>query len=511
VTTGAIIEMQEVTKRYGDLLANDGVNFSVGVGELHALLGENGAGKTTLMRILSGFTLPDSGEIRIKGQPIRIRGPVDAIRFGIGMVHQHWRLVERFTVLENLMLGNPAARNRAAFRKDVDSLCQKFGLKVRLNAPVWQLSLGERQRVEILRVMQRGAAILILDEPTAVLSPQETDQLFSILHEMVSGGTAVILISHKMSDVVRHCDRITVMRHGRIVGQRDGSGATASELAELMVGRSLAQKEYRRSGSAGSVALELDNVDARTVDGRVGLRGVNLKLHSCEILGVAGVSGNGQNELAEVCAGLHQPSSGHIELRGRSIGGRLSELSRAGLAFIPEDRMRSGVCPDLSVAENLILRSPGRPDIASFSLLKWPAIERLTLRRAKEFDVRFSSPWAPVRWLSGGNIQKLILARELGQLPSVLIAAQPTRGLDVAATEFVHNMLLAMRDRGTAILLISDDLDEVLELSDRLVVLYGGAVAGEFGPDASRHQIGLAMTGMSENSQIALDLLGRRD
>jgi simple sugar transport system ATP-binding protein len=504
--------MQEVTKRYGDFLANDGVNFSVGVGELHALLGENGAGKTTLMRILSGFTLPDSGEIRIKGQPIRIRGPVDAIRFGIGMVHQHWRLVERFTVLENLMLGNPAARNRAALRKDVDSLCQNFGLKVRLNAPVWQLSLGERQRVEILRVMQRGATILILDEPTAVLSPQETDQLFSILHEMVSGGTAVILISHKMSDVVRHCDRITVMRHGRIVGQRDGSGATASELAELMVGRSLPQKEYRRSGSAGSVALELDNVDARTVDGRVALRGVNLKLHSCEILGVAGVSGNGQNELAEVCAGLHQPSSGHVKLKGRSVGGMWrSELSRAGLAFIPEDRMRSGVCPDLSVAENLILRSPGRPDIASFSLLKWPAIEQLTLHRAKEFDVRFSSPWAPVRWLSGGNIQKLILARELGQLPSVLIAAQPTRGLDVAATEFVHDMLRAMRDRGTAMLLISDDLDEVLELSDRLVVLYDGAVAGEFSPDASRHQIGLAMTGMSEDSQIALDLLGRRD
>jgi simple sugar transport system ATP-binding protein len=416
------------------------------------------------------------------------------------MVHQHWRLVERFTVLENLMLGNPAARNRTVFHKGIEALCQKFGLKVGLNAPVWQLSLGERQRVEILRVMQRGATILILDEPTAVLSPQETDQLFNVLHKMVSDGNTVILISHKMNEVVRHCDRITVMRRGRIVAQRDGSGATASELTELMVGRSLLQKDHHRSGSKGSVALELDNVDARTVDGRLAIRGLNLVVCLGEILGVAGVSGNGQKELAEVCVGLRQPSAGHFRLKGRDRRRmQPSELNRAGLAFIPEDRMRSGVCPDMSVAENLILRSLERADIASFGLLKWPAIERLTLDRAKQFDVRFSSPWAPLRWLSGGNIQKVILARELGQFPSILIAAQPTRGLDVAATEFVRNLLLEMRDRGTAILLISDDLDEILKLSDRLVVLYGGAVAGEFRPDASRHQIGLAMTGMSED------------
>jgi general nucleoside transport system ATP-binding protein len=494
----AFIEMAEVTKRYGDFLANDRINFLVRGGELHALLGENGAGKTTLMRVLSGFTLPDSGQIRMNAEPIRIRSPADAIRIGIGMVHQHWRLVERFTVLENLALGNPAASDRATFRKKVDALCQRFGLKVRLNAPVWQLSLGERQRVEILRVMQRGATILILDEPTAVLAPQERDQLFSTLHEMVSGGTAVILISHKLGDVVRHCDRVTVMRQGRIVGQREGATATAAELAELMVGRSLRQNPFRRSGLKGPVALELVNVEARTQDGRISLRGLNLTLCSGEVLGVAGVSGNGQKELAEVCAGLRQPSHGCVRLQGRGIGKMPpEELRRAGLSFIPEDRMGSGVCPDMSVAENLILRNPGRPDIASFGFLKWPAIERFTFDCAKRFDVRLSSAWTPVRWLSGGNIQKVILARELGQSPSILVAAQPTRGLDVAATEFVHDMLLAMRARGTAILLVSDDLDEILKLSDRLMVLYDGAVAGEFSPDSSRHEIGLAMTGVN--------------
>ncbi len=490
--------MRGITKRYGDLLANDAVDFSVRAGEIHALLGENGAGKTTLMRILSGFTPADAGEIRIEGQPMRIRGPQDAMSLGIGMVHQHWRLVERFTVAENLMLGHVAARDRREFNRQIVSISERFGLKVRLGAKVWELSLGERQRVEILRVLQRGARILILDEPTAVLSPLETDHLFVVIKEMAIQGNGIVFISHKMKEVMRHCHRITIIRRGRVVGERDGETATAAELAELTIGRSLLQQARNsRTTALGPIALELVRVHALSDGERVALRDVSFVVRSGEILGVAGVSGNGQKELADVCAGLRRPLAGSVRLNGRDITrSTAAEVNRAGLSFVPEDRMGTGVCPDLAVAENLILRRPGSPPFARYGVVDWPEVGRWAVENAKQFDIRLPNPWVPIRWLSGGNMQKVVLARELTKTSSVLVAAQPTRGLDVAATEFVHTMLNAMRARGGAVLLISDDLDEILKLSDRLIVLHAGEVMGEFGPESSSERIGLAMTGM---------------
>jgi ABC-type uncharacterized transport system ATPase subunit len=494
----ALLEMRGITKRYGDLVANDAVDFSVRAGEIHALLGENGAGKTTLMRILSGFTTPDAGEIRIDRRSVRIRGPQDAMTLGIGMVHQHWRLVERFTVAENLMLGHVAARNRREFNRQIVAISEKFGLRVRPDAHVWELSLGERQRVEILRVLQRGARILILDEPTAVLSPQEADHLLQVVDQMAREGNAIVFISHKMKEVMQHCNRITVMRRGRVVGERAGESATAAEIAELTIGRALPQSARApRTSALGPIALELDGVHASTDSDRPALRGASLTVCSGEILGIAGVSGNGQKELADVCAGLRRPSAGSVRLNGRDITGLpAAEVNRAGLSFVPEDRMGTGVCPDLAVAENLILRRPDRRPFARYGILNRSAVGRWAEQNAKQFDIRVANPWAPIRWLSGGNMQKVVLAREFGDTPKVLVAAQPTRGLDVAATEFVHALLDTMRRRGGAVLLISDDLDEILKLSDRLIVLHAGEVMGEFGPHSSREQIGLAMTGM---------------
>jgi general nucleoside transport system ATP-binding protein len=493
-----LLEMRGITKRYGDLLANDAVDFSVRAGEIHALLGENGAGKTTLMRILSGFTPADAGEIRLDGRPVRIRGPQDAMTLGIGMVHQHWRLVERFTVAENLALGHMAVRDRRELNRQIVGISEKFGLKVRPAARVWELSLGERQRVEILRVLQRGARILVLDEPTAVLSPREADHLLQVINEMAQQGNAIVFISHKMKEVIQHCHRITVMRSGKVVGERAGDTAMAAELAELIIGRSLPQMTREpRASALGSIALELDEVHALTDSDRPALRGVSIAVRSGEILGIAGVSGNGQKELADVCAGLRRPSAGSVRLNGRDItGARAAEVNRAGLSFVPEDRMGTGVCPDLAVAENLILRQPDRRPFARYGILNWPAVGQWAAQNAKQFDIRLVNPWVPIRWLSGGNMQKVVLAREFGAAPKVLVAAQPTRGLDVAAAEFVHSMLDTMRSRGGAVLLISDDLDEILKLSDRLIVLHAGEVMAEFGPHSSREQIGLAMTGM---------------
>jgi general nucleoside transport system ATP-binding protein len=495
--TTPLLEMRGISKYYGDLAANDRVDFSVRAREIHALLGENGAGKTTLMRILSGFAQPDAGEIRVDGRPVRIRGPQHAMSLSIGMVHQHWRLVERFTVAENLMLGHVGARDRRDFYRQIASISDRFGLKVRPNARVWELSLGERQRVEILRVLQRGARILVLDEPTAVLSPQETDQLFKSLREMVADGTAIVFISHKMKEVIRHCDRVTVMRRGRVVGERDGATATAAELADLTIGRVVAA-QHRTAGAAalGAVALELDDVHALSDGERPALKGVSFALRGGEILGIAGVSGNGQKELADVCAGLRQPVAGTIRLNGSTVNRcGAASINRAGLSFVPEDRMGTGVCPDLGVADNLILRRPQNARFARYGVINWATVGHLAMEEARHFDIRLSDPWSPIRTLSGGNVQKVVLAREFSQAPKVLVAAQPTRGLDVAATEFVHTMLDAMRDRGGAVLLISDDLDEIIKLSNRFIVIYGGQVMAEFPPHASRELIGLAMTG----------------
>lgn len=434
---------------------------------------------------------------------MRIRGPQHAISLGIGMVHQHWRLVERFTVAENLMLGHVMARDRRKLHRQIASISDRYGLKVRLDARVWELSLGERQRVEILRVLQRGARILVLDEPTAVLSPQETDQLFEALKEMVGEGKAIIFISHKMKEVMRHCDCITVMRRGRVVGERGGAIVTATELAELTIGRSLpAQPKAIRPVALGPTALEFDSVCTYSDGGRLALKDFSLALHGGEILGVAGVSGNGQKELADVCAGLRRASAGTVRLNGRDVKKKsASEVNRAGLSFVPEDRIGTGVCPDLGVAENLILRHPGRRPFARYGVMNWQAVGRSAEEKAKQFDIRLADLWRPIRWLSGGNMQKVVLAREFGDAPKVLVAAQPTRGLDVAATEFVHTMLEEMRCRGGAVLLISDDLDEIIKLSNRFIVLYGGEVMAEFEPEASREQIGLAMTGMHVRDQ----------
>lgn len=498
------LETRAITKRYGDVAANDSVDFSVRAGEIHALLGENGAGKTTLMRILSGFVQPDSGTILLDGQPIRLQSPSHAMSLGIGMVHQHWRLVEKFTVADNLRLGNPFRGSNLDFKRQIEDISRHFGLKVRPDAYVWELSLGERQRLEILRVLQRGARTLILDEPTAVLSPQECVQLFDAVRQMAAEGNSIVLISHKMQDVMQWCDRITVLRRGRVVAERSPRDVTAAELAELTVGRAVHVASPARRSQPGDYALELEGVFVSGGGNMATLKDISFKIREGEILGVAGVSGNGQTELAEVCAGLVRPSRGRITLRGRDIKGLgAAAVNRAGLAYVPDDRVGTGICPNLGIDENLILRDPGRKAFTRWGLLDRRAILQWARQKSHDFDIVLPDLSGPIRRLSGGNMQKVVLARELSGDVKVLVAAQPIRGLDVAASEAVHTMMLDARDRGGAILLISDDLDEIAKLSDRIIVMHRGEIMAEMSPDASREKIGLAMTGVRQSADRA--------
>ena len=498
------LEMKGIVKRFPGVLANDKVDFDVHSGEVHALLGENGAGKSTLMKILYGLYQPEEGEIFLNGEQVKITSPVDSIGLGIGMIHQHFMLVDSLTVAENVALGLPSSRGMLTdldvVSARIEELAGLYGLKVDPEAYIWQLSVGQQQRVEIIKALYRGAALLILDEPTAVLTPQEVKEFFQIMRQMANDGHALIFISHKLNEVLDISSRVTVLRDGRMIGTCDAETSTRSSLAEMMVGREVILQPQRNKIERGEVRLVLEDLCALSDRDMPALQNINLQVHAGEILGVAGVSGNGQSELAEVINGLRNPTSGRVLLEGTEITGiSPRELTKKMLSYIPEERMRDGVIKDFSVTENLILREHDHPIFSTAGFLNFRTIASHTDNLVKSFNVKTPSEDTPMKNLSGGNIQKLVLARELSRQPRVLIAAQPTRGLDIGATEYVHRRLLDQREEGTATLLISEDLDEILALSDRIVAIYEGQIMGEVArEDATAEKLGLMMAGVNQ-------------
>ena len=498
------LELRGVTKRFPGVLANDRVDFDVHAGEVHALLGENGAGKSTLMKVLYGMYAPDEGEIWINGQQASIGSPTDAIELGIGMIHQHFMLVETLTVAENVALGLPSSRGPLTdldrVSKRIQELAEVYGLRVDPEAYIWQLAVGQKQRVEILKALYRGAALLILDEPTAVLTPQEVDEFFVTLRQMTRDGHAIIFISHKLHEVLDISDRVTVLRDGQRVDSCSIEGCTKASLARMMVGREVTMKPYRVNLDPGEARLVLKNLHALSNRETPALRGVDLAVHSGEILGLAGVSGNGQSELAEVITGLRPLTEGQVFLEGEDVAGlKPGARTENGMAYIPEERMKDGMIGNFSVAENMILRDHDKEPFARRGFLLLRTIAKYADRLIQAFKVKTPSRETAVKSLSGGNIQKVVLARELSRQPRVLIAAQPTRGVDIGATEYVHAQLLEQREKGTAILLISEDLDEVMALSDRIAVIYEGQIMGIVdGEEATPEQLGLLMAGVRE-------------
>jgi ABC-type uncharacterized transport system ATPase subunit len=494
------LELKGITKRFGSLVANDQIDLSVAPGQVHALLGENGAGKTTLMNVLYGLLQADSGEILLDNKAVRFGSPKDAIAAGIGMVHQHFMLVPVFTVAENVTLGIEETRragllDRRKARKDVRELSHRYGLDVDPDALVENLPVGIQQRVEIVKALVREATVLILDEPTAVLTPAETQELFRIIRQLKDGGRSIVFISHKLKEVQAIADTITVLRRGKVVGERP-PGTTEDELASLMVGRDVQLRVSKRPAKPGEVVLDVADLTVTDETGRVWVNGLSLEVRAGEILGVAGVQGNGQTELCEALMGLRPVASGQVMLSGRDLtqatpGQRL----RAGLAYIPEDRQEDGLIGDFSVAENMVLDVYNRPPFASGINLHPGAIAANAAERVQEFDVRTTSAQTPVSTLSGGNQQKVILARELSHEHKVLVASQPTRGLDVGSIEFVHRRIVDQRDKGVAVLIVSAELDEIYALADRIAVMYEGRITGFRPPTVPTEELGLLMAG----------------
>ncbi len=495
------LELRQIVKRFPGILANDHVNLAIRPGEIHALLGENGAGKTTLMNIVYGLYQPDAGQILVRGQPRRIDSPREAIHLGIGMVHQHFMLIPAFSIMENIVLGTHPERaplldfDQAARR--VEQLCRDFVLGVSPAEKVQRITVGQQQKVEIIKALYRGARILILDEPTSVLTPQESEELFNLLRRLRDEGTTIIFISHKLKEVLQISDRVTVMRLGRVIETLDAHQATPLQLAELMVGRAIALQVAKRAAPAGKVQTQIKEVYASSATGRAALQGISLDLRAGEIHGLAGVDGNGQSELVDVVMGLLRVKRGKVSFRGRDISA-LDTAQRIDLdlAHIPEDRHAQGLILDMNIAENLVL------DVFDHTPYVWHGWRHsgAVMRRARElmqaFDVRALGPESPIRNLSGGNQQKVILARALSRSPVVLIAMQPTRGLDVGAITYVHSRIVEARDRGCAVLLISSDLDEILALSDTISVIYEGRILETMPADTvDLTRLGLLMAG----------------
>jgi len=500
----AVLEMRGITKRFPTgTLANDAIDLDVRRGEIHALLGENGAGKSTLMNILYGLVPPDSGEVLIDGQPVTIRDPADAIARGIGMVHQHFMLVPVLSVAENVVLGNEIVRagqvldlDEAA--KQIKLFAEKLGFDIDPSTRIDQLSVGQQQRVEILKAIYRNARILVLDEPTAVLTPQETREIFEVFRRLRSEGASVIFISHKLDEVLEIADRITVIRRGKVVGSRKPTDTNENELAELMVGRAVNLRVDRGRSHPGEVALEVAGLRAKDDRGHEALRGLDLVVRAGEIVGIAGVAGNGQDEIVEALMGLRRPTGGSVKLAGEDLTRATVDHRRdRGMSFVPADRQRFGLVLTYPIDDNLALTRYADPPFAGgFAgiVRNFRAIAANALRLMKEFDVRASGPKALAATLSGGNQQKVIVAREFGQEVRLLVLDQTTRGLDVGSIEFIHKQVIARRDHGAAVLLVSAELDEVLELSDRVLVVFRGNIVGSFAAEeAQREKIGLLM------------------
>jgi len=502
------LEMIGITKRFPGVLASDNVDFDVRSGEVHALLGENGAGKSTLMKILYGLYAPNEGEIRLNGKVIQINSPIDAIQNGIGMIHQHFMLVETLTVAENVALGLPSSRGLLT---DLDKVSERileladiYGLQIDPDAYIWQLSVGQQQRVEIIKALYRGAALLILDEPTAVLTPQEVDEFFVIMKQMVADGHGLIFISHKLHEIMEICDRVTVLRDGAKIGTKNIADITKSELANWMVGREVIMTRELVDVERGPARLTLETITCNSDRGTPALRGVSLTVHSGEIFGLAGISGNGQRELAESITGLREVTGGKVTFEEEDITHlRPSAITERMLSYIPEERMRDGMIKDFTISENMILREHYIPPYAEKGFLMLKTIARHSENLITKFRIKTPSRETKAGSLSGGNIQKVVLAREISRNPRVIIAAQPTRGLDVGSIEFIHRQIIGIRDRGAAVLLVSAELDEILSLADRIGVLYRGTLVGVFdGASTTREQLGYLMaTGSTPDTE----------
>ncbi len=496
-----ILALEGITKRFPGVLANDHIDFDLLPGEVHALLGENGAGKSTLMNILYGLYTPDEGRILLRGEPIDLGSTKAAIEHGIGMVHQHFMLIPVMTVAENIVLASEPRHagvllDYAAADRRVNELSERYGLAVDPDARIDRISVGQQQRVEILKALYRGAEILVLDEPTAVLTPQEAQELFEIIRSLREQGKSIIFISHKLNEVLEIADRITTLRRGKLVDTVSAEGATEEGLAKMMVGREVLLRVDKKAAQPGKALLEVENLSVFDDRGLESVKDVSFTVRGGEILGLAGVDANGQSELIDAIAGLRHAASGRIVLDGEEITHASARtVLDAGVGHIPEDRHRRGLVLPFSLTENLGLHSYRQRPNSRYGFLNLGAMLERAKRLLVEFDVRGGTPTTPAFGLSGGNQQKVVLAREIDANPKVLIAAQPTRGLDVGAIEFVHRRLVEQRDAGRAVFLVSLELEEILSLSDRILVIYEGRIAGEFPPTATEEQLGFAMTG----------------
>ena len=495
-----IIEMIEITKIFPGVIANDRISFKVEAGEIHALLGENGAGKSTLMSILAGLYQPHAGTIRIKGQPVQFKSPRAALAAGVGMIYQHFRLVDNLTVAENIFLGTaqgPVALQQQKMEKATEELSKRFGLEINPSYRVSHLSLAEQQRVEILKMLYRGCDILIMDEPTTVLTPQEVRKLFGMLRTMAQEGKAVILITHKLNEVLEIADKVTVLRKGRVVGSAPVAQLDEKSLTQMMVGRELPAASIERRPNHEGVMLAIENLKVYGDKGYTAVHDLNLTIRAGEIMGIAGVAGNGQKELVEAIAGLRTVASGHIRLQGEEISQMtLKERLARGINMVPEDRMGMGLVPNMTIMENAILRNYRQKDFTRGLFLNYKKIRSFTARLISAYNIAAADMDYPVNYLSGGNLQKLVLGREISQSPRLLIASYPVRGLDVAAAEAVFQLLLAQRDKGTAILLILEDLEDIFRLSDRIGVMYDGTIRAVLDVEETDvEEVGLLMLG----------------
>ena len=502
-----VLELRNITKQFPGVLANDRVSLDLRRGEVHALLGENGAGKSTLMSILYGLYHPDEGEIFIDGEPVRISSPKEAIERGIGMVHQHFMLIPVMTVAENIVLAEEPTKagvvlDFATARRRVDDIAAQFNFAIDPQARIENISVGQQQRVEILKALYRRADILILDEPTAVLTPQEAQELFAILKNLTREGMSIIFITHKLNEVLEIADRITVLRRGKRIDTLLAAGATEASLASLMVGRDVLLRVDKGAAKPGEALLEVEEL--RVLDDREleTVRGVSFEVRAGEIVGIAGVDGNGQSELIEALTGLRPVASGEFRLGDQRLtGSSTHHILDSGIGHIPEDRQRRGLVLEFSLAENMALHDFDRPPNSRLGWLRPRYLVERAKRLLKAFDVRGGGPQTPAKALSGGNQQKVVVAREVENDPRVLIAAQPTRGLDVGAIEFVHRRLVEERDEGRGVLLVSLELDEILSLSDRILVMYEGELVGEYGPDVTEDELGIAMLGGTRETE----------
>lgn len=507
MTQPYLIEIKNITKKFPGVIANDKVNFNVRQGEIHVLLGENGSGKSTLMSVLSGLYRPDEGEILVHGTKMVFRSPGDAISAGIGMVHQHFKLVDSFSVTENIILGDQNSTHVLKIKdikNNLTHLSQEYGLRIDPTAKVWQLSVGEKQRVEIVKMLYRGSQILILDEPTAVLTPQETSELFRNLREMSSSGRGIVLITHKLNEVLEIADRVTVLRKGAAVATLERDQINRHDLAWLMVGQDVVVHKKKKHPPSDKKVLELKSVNCLNDLGRPGLRDISFSIHRGEIFGIAGVAGNGQRELAEVISGLRPTTGGSILINNNEITGcSPRQIIDHGVALVPEDRLGTGMIPNLGALDNLILKNYRNPNLHRGSFLDRRQAYKNGQQLVDNFEVKLSSLNAPVKLLSGGNIQRLLLAREITAQPHLLIAVYPVRGLDIKATEAIHKLLLEQRAQGMSILLISEDLEEIFKLSDRIGVLCGGKITGIIPAEMTDiEEVGLLMMGSTKTGEM---------